>query len=111
MQELCKPQNGIHTLTPFSFSRRATFHLLFSHFIFLIYKGLYCDFFFSLLVFGVFDPGQPGMDVGFLLFHSYGMYVPPLFFFYKLVVFSLRFAYLLLISGCAGPSLLRGLSS
>ena len=92
MQELCKPQNIIHTLTPFSFSRRAMFHLLFSHFILLIYNGLYCDFFFSLLVFGVFDPGQPGMDVGFLLFHSYGKYVPPLFFFffYKLVVFFLK---------------------
>ena len=112
MQELCKPQNIIHTLTPFSFSRRAMFHLLFSHFILLIYNGLYCDFFFSLLVFGVFDPGQPGMDVGFLLFHSYGKYVPPLFFFFFInqQFFSLRFAYLLFIFGCAGSSLLRGLS-
>uniref|UniRef100_A0A8C2RXM3 Major facilitator superfamily (MFS) profile domain-containing protein n=1 Tax=Capra hircus TaxID=9925 RepID=A0A8C2RXM3_CAPHI len=25
----------------------------------------------GIIVFGVFDPGQPGMDVGFLLFHSY----------------------------------------
>lgn len=74
--ELCKLQNIIQTLTPL-FSRRAMFSLLFSYFILLICKRLYCNFFFSLLVFSVFDPGQLRMDVGFLLFHSHGKCVLP----------------------------------
>lgn len=40
--------------------------------ILLIYKELYHNFLFSFLVSGVFDPRQPRMDVGFLLFHSHG---------------------------------------
>lgn len=77
MKELCKLQNVIQILTPFLFSGRATFNLLVSYFILLICEGLYCNGFFSLLVFSVFDPGQPRMDVGFLLFHSHGKCVLP----------------------------------
>lgn len=38
----------------------------------LIYSELDHIFLFFFLVSGVSDPGQPWMDVGFLLFHSHG---------------------------------------
>lgn len=40
--------------------------------ILLIYTELDHISLFFFLVSGVFDPGQPWMDVGFLLFHSHG---------------------------------------
>lgn len=45
---------------------------LFPAFTLLIYTELDHIFLFFFLVSGVFDPGQPWMDVGFLLFHSHG---------------------------------------
>ena len=88
LKKLHKLRN-IQILTPFFFSRRAPFNLRFSYFMLLICKGLCCDFFFSFLVFSLFDPGQPGMDVGVLLLHSYGKCVL-FFFFFNLVILKLN---------------------